>query len=86
MSPFVRPAGACAAPKNFLMTWRSTKQGRAQSAPNLRPGPIKSSAQTGYDTAKEEQLLEVIREHIGPSGKLRVDLNPILANPVHDPW
>jgi len=55
--------------------WGSRDDVAAQCDDGIRRGYDTFYFKVGYDAAKEEQLLEVIRQHIGPNGKLRIDAN-----------
>jgi glucarate dehydratase len=59
----------------YYLHWGSPEDVAAQCDDGVRRGYDTYYFKVGVDTPREERLLEVIREHIGKTGKLRVDAN-----------
>ena len=59
----------------YYLHWGTPEEVAAQCDDGQRRGYDTYYFKVGVDTAREERLLEVIRDRIGPNGKLRVDAN-----------
>jgi L-alanine-DL-glutamate epimerase-like enolase superfamily enzyme len=59
----------------YYLHWGTPEEVAAQCDDGQKRGYDTYYFKVGVDTAREEHLLEVIRNRIGPNGKLRVDAN-----------
>jgi L-alanine-DL-glutamate epimerase-like enolase superfamily enzyme len=59
----------------YYMEWGSAKEIERQAGDGVRRGYRAYYIKAGVDEKQEEEMLEALRQGIGPAGKIRIDVN-----------